>query len=427
MKKKNNKMRKISAILTTALLAASATGISTSAQGVKALESANNKTVKTSTKTNRKEAMVTEDGTAFENTISLGNAQVNAGETAEVPMIFNTNNQATCYDLVVEYDSRLDLVDVTGVQAFSTGEQDGRKFVSLVGWTTSKFEDGVPVAVLKFNIPENAENDKYDVRFSQITSFSDEVADFEDYTAINGSVSVTGGVDVQKQNAIELKSLTALAGGSAVVQMIPYAYNKATCYDVVLEYDSRLTLEESDISNVQSACIYEQDGKSYVSLVGFTSDIYTDGNAMATLNFHVPADASVDDVFEVKFNTVNSFASSDGDFEGIEIYDAAITVVGTESTNDNLTSHKTFMKYSANGTLLGSVVGVRGDANGDGKANIRDAAAVASYLAKKHTGGATMSDENQFFGDVDDNETLNIRDASKIARFAAKGGVDWNA
>lgn len=427
-KKNNNNLKKISAIFATALMAASAAGMSVSADSVQTLNAfKGTKTAKTASKTAKRAKssnMTVDNENAAEQTIALtsdNNGMAKPGDVVEVAMTMNTNNTCVCYDLVVEYDARLELASVIGPKASCEYEENGRKFVSLVGFEAAPYKDGSNVVLLYFNVPKNAENDDYEVSFNQITSFSDEYEDYENYEAKNAVITVTGGVE-KKETALELKNVTGLAGGSAVVQVVPTTGNRCTCYDMLVEYDPRLVLEQKDVAGANAFEIYEEDGRCFVSLVGYTADVYQDGAPMAALNFQIPYDASSEDTYEIKIAEVTSFSSNIADFDKYNKSNAVISVV-TPKPGQKISEYKTFQKFAANGTLIGSMVGFRGDSNNDGKTNVRDAAVIANALAH-HSGD--IDEMGEFFGDVDDNGTLNVRDAARIAGYVAKGSTSWD-
>ncbi len=425
---KKNKLMKVSAVLATALMAASATGMTTTADGMKTSEAlkGTGRTTKSASRTTRKakggssKSFDQEDEAQVSMTLSGNDAK--AGDIVEFELSFETGNQCTCYDMLIEYDARFEFVGVEGAKAFCDFEENGRKFVSLVGYEVSPYQDGQTVATIKLKVPKGAENDDYEVRFSQVTTFSTDFADFENYKTNNAVINVTGGVEKKQTDGLRLKNVTGIAGDSAVVQLIPHSGNKCVAYDLLIEYDSRLLLEDKDVAGANSFCIFEADGKCYVSLVGYTSGVFADGDVAAALNFHLPQDATASDTYEVKINTVTDFSSSYASFENFETENAVISIYQSSRPNDKFQEHKVFKKFAANGTLIGSAVGMRGDANNDGKADVRDAAATAMYCATK-TG---VDDMGQFFADVDDSGKMDVRDAAKIARYVATGKTSWD-
>ena len=184
--KKTNKMVKFTAILATALMAVSATGISTSAQGVKNIEAS-----KTANASEHKSFKRYSKANESANLIALESKEAKPGEEISIPITTFTGNTCSCYNVVIEYDSRLEFVSAQGAQAFCDFEQNGIKYVSVVGYTTGCYKDGQAVSTLTFKVPENAENDNYYVSFSEITSFSTDTADYDDYAAKDASQATT--------------------------------------------------------------------------------------------------------------------------------------------------------------------------------------------------------------------------------------------
>lgn len=409
MKKNGKGLTRVTAVLATALMAVSAVSMTVSASEAKQTET---RTTITSVKNNVSKAAA----------ISLVGGNAKPGDIVEVPIIMKTGNQCTCYDVLIEYDSRLEFDSVSGAQATCDFEENGRKYISIVGYDVKPYEDGVAAATIKLRVPDGAENDDYHVRFSQITNFSTDQADFEEYKTNNTVIKVTGGVEKLDTNSIKLLNTTGMVGDSAVVQLVPFTGNKCAAYDILVEYDSRLLIESKDIAGANAHCIFEKDGKSYVSLVGYTADIFADNKAMAALNFHLPSDADASDTFEVNIASVTDFSSSYASFENYETHNALISVCKTSRSNEKYQEYKVFKSYSEGGALMGSAVGFRGDSNGDNKADVRDAAATANFCATKNG----VNEMGQFFGDVDDSGKLDVRDAAKIARYVAMGKTSWD-
>ena len=412
--KKTNKMVKFTAILATALMAVSATGISTSAQGVKNIEAS-----KTANASEHKSFKRYSKANESANLIALESKEAKPGEEISIPITTFTGNTCSCYNVVIEYDSRLEFVSAQGAQAFCDFEQNGIKYVSVVGYTTGCYKDGQAVSTLTFKVPENAEHDNYYVSFSEITSFSTDTADYDDYAAKDAVVTVTGGTDkVIKGNCVQLKNVKGIAGDNAVVQIVPFSNNKAACYDMLIEYDSALLLEDGGVRGANSFDIFEKDGRCFVSIVGYTSDIYKDGSPMASLNFVIPEDAVSGEIFNVQVSKLSSFATSTEELPDTTYSNAVITVADTNRTS-GISEYKTFKIYSADGSLISTSVGKRGDINCDGITNVRDASTAARYCA---TGDRSkITDAGMFYADVDDNGIVNIRDAAKIARCVAVG------
>lgn len=416
--KKNNKMVKFTAILATALMAVSATGISTSAQGVKKIEAA--KAANTSVQKSFKRYSKANESA---NLIALENKDAKPGEEISIPITTFTGGTCSCYNVVIEYDSRLEFVSVQGAQAFCDFEQDGIKYVSVVGYTTGFYKDGQAVSTLNFKVPENAENDNYYVSFSEITSFSTDTADYDDYAAKDAVVTVTGGTEkVIDGNCVQLKNVAGIAGQHAAVQVVPFSKNQCSCYDMLIEYDPALTLEEGGVIGANSFDIFEEDGRSFVAIVGYTDDVYKDGSPMATLNFILPEDAEPGDTFNVKVSQLSSFATATSELPESKYYNAVITVAAAY-TPAGITKFKTFCIINDKGQIIGTKVGPRGDFNLDGVTNVRDAAGLSKYIANQRKDN--VSSEALFFAIVDDKRTdVSVRDSAAIASYVAKRG-NW--
>ena len=331
-------------------------------------------------------------------TISLRGANATPGEIVEIPVVMNTNNQCTSFDVLVEYDARLDFVGVEGARMSNSFEEGGRKFVSILGYEIEPYQDGEAAATIKLQVPEVAENGSYEVKFQQISSFSNDSDNFANYKSTDAAITVTGGVQRADSALIELTSVNGMAGDTAEVQVIPTANDQCSSYEMLLEYDSRLTLDKSDVKGVNTMCIFEEDGRAYISIVGYTTGTYADGKAMASLNFHIPADAISGETFDVKVVEVSNISTELYDFDNYTISDATLSVVES--------------------------MGCKGDANVDGKADVRDAALIAKVCANKKYANQ-ITEMGKKLGDVDENQTINVRDAAKIARYVSKGKISW--
>jgi hypothetical protein len=410
-------MVKFTAILATALMAVSATGISTSAQGVKQIEAS-----KTANTSEQKSFKRYSKANETANLIALESKEAKPGEEISIPITTVTGNTCSCYNVVIEYDSRLEFVSAQGAQAFCDFEQNGIKYVSVVGYTTGFYTDGQAVATLNFRVPKDAENDNYFIKFNEITSFSTDTADYDDYSAKDAVVTVTGGKDKEFEgNCVQLKSVSGIAGQHAAVQVIPYSNNQCTCYDMLIEYDPALTLEDNGVIGANSFTIYEEDGRCFVAIVGYNADgVYKDGSPMATLNFIIPEDAMPGtDTFNVTVAKLSNFDKTTEKLPNVTYYDAVITVAEAYIPS-GLTMFKTFMILNDKGEIVGTKVGPRGDFTNDGKTNVRDAAAIAKFIAGGKKGNA--SPEGLFFGIVNDkSKEISVRDAAGVASFVARG------
>jgi hypothetical protein len=409
--KKNNKMVKFTAILATALMAVSATGISTSAQGVKEIEAS--KAAQSLRKLSKA------DGTT--NVIGLEGTSAKPGDEISIPLTAYTGNTCEYFDIVLYFDSRLEFETVQGkggmAPAFDSGvDENGTSFVTVVGFVANAVNDG-EIATLKFKVPENAVNDNYFISFAEVNNFGSEKGDYNDYAVKDAVITVTGGTDrVIEGNALELQSVSGIAGENAIVKVVPYSDNKCECYDMLIEYDPALILTEDSVKGADSVSVYEENGRRFVAIVGYTTEAYKDGKAMATLNFELPENAKAGEQFNVRVAQLSNFATATTEIpvDPKNIFSAVITTAASADSN----MYKTYNKVE-NGEVVETKVGLRGDINLDGVVNVRDASSTARYVA---TGDASkLTEEGLYYADVDENETVNIRDAAKIARFVVKG------
>lgn len=99
------------------------------------------------------------DGYASE-TIHLSDAEVIAGNKVMVQLSLNTNNQCAAYNLDIEFDSSLTLIDVNGATTWCVIGN----VATIIGFTANYFEDGNNIATLIFETPESAfEGAEYNV------------------------------------------------------------------------------------------------------------------------------------------------------------------------------------------------------------------------------------------------------------------------
>ncbi len=394
-----NRLMKVLAVISTAIMAVSAAGVTAAADYTDTTE------------------MVSSVETSTEKSIALQSGQAAAGETVEIPLTMITDNQCMYYDISVEFDSRLEYVEADGAQAYEF-EENGKKYISLVGFAATPYADGEAAATISFKVPENAEvNDSFDVKIANVSSFSSGVEDFENYTASNASVTVIQGAETNAQTVEEvqdnqeesnatvaLEGKTAVPGQEVEIPITLYTGNKCTSYDMSIEYDSRL--EFVDASGAMFVTPYEENGHSYVAIVGFKTSPYKDGKAIAKLKFTVPEDVQDDEAYEVKINNIATLQSEEESFENAETVNSVISVKGS--------------KYNGN---LFNENGCKGDANSDGTADIRDAAIIASSVAGRDFN--KIDEAGMKNGDVNEDGILDIRDAALIAKYVAKGG-SWN-
>lgn len=149
-----------------------------------------NKEFDPSIKTQKEKAMAISDTNADGRTIALEGREAVPGELVEVPLVMYTDNQCTNYDLLVEYDARLEFQFVSNAKAITAYEESGRKYIAIAGYQTSPYKDGQAAASIGLYVPEETKTDDYTVKFSQVSSFSSDEEDFEEYKTEDTFISV---------------------------------------------------------------------------------------------------------------------------------------------------------------------------------------------------------------------------------------------
>lgn len=101
-------------------------------------------------------------------TISLSDAQAIAGNQVMVNLSLNTGNQCMGYNLDVEFDSELTLVDVDGAMTWEVNGNVAR----IIGFSGKAIEDGA-VATLYFETPESAsEGSSYSIGVMNVSGLA---------------------------------------------------------------------------------------------------------------------------------------------------------------------------------------------------------------------------------------------------------------
>ena len=217
-------------------------------------------------------------------------------------------------------------------------------------------------------------------------------ADYTDTTEMVSNVEVSSGV------TITLEGSAAAPGQTVDVPVKLNSGNRCTSYDFSIEYDSRLEFVEA--SGAMYAVPYEENGHSYVAINAFKTSPYKDGKAIATLTFAVPEDVQEDTNYEVKVGKIENLLLDYECFNNAEAVNTVIAVKGGKNVYSN---------------------GCKGDVNSDGKADIRDAAAIAKAVASRNF--SCFDEAGMHYGDVNEDGNLNIMDAARIAVYVAKGKV----
>ena len=113
---------------------------------------------------------------------------------------------------------------------------------------------------------------------------------------------------------------------------------------------------------------------------------------------------------------------------------AGMTAIAGSYNNNKDMTYSTKLVVSGDGEISGTLdtlpigIGVRGDADSDNKATIRDAALIAKFLSKSTADRNYMPDFKKSLGgamaDANNDGKLNIRDAALIAKYLASRKTD---
>lgn len=251
-------------------------------------------------------------------------------------------------------------------------------------------------------------------------------------TASTVGMTISGAEkDAASKKSISLHDKEVYAGATVEIPLTMRTENQCTSYDLLVEYDSNL--EFVSITGAKASESFEENGRKYISMTSFETSPYKDGAIAASIKLYVPPTVEYAD-YSISFDQISSFSSNIEDFEDYITEDATISVVpfvsqskGSKSKARTVEKHSecmVFQKFGKDGKIIDASVGYRGDANGDGKANIKDATAIAAACAGRRIN--KVKEQDAFFGDVNEDGILNIKDAVMIAKFIAKGRSSWD-
>ena len=128
-------------------------------------------------------------------------------------------------------------------------------------------------------------------------------------------------------------------------------------------------------------------GNNFCTIVIYAEKAISDGT-ISFIDFKVPEDAKPGSEYKINITYIETFSEYDG-----------------EDLADTVSVH--------GGTITVSQPAITGDANGDGKLDVRDAAYIARMLANG------QGDEIPLTADFNGDGQVNVRDAAAIARFLA--------
>ena len=129
-------------------------------------------------------------------------------------------------------------------------------------------------------------------------------------------------------------------------------------------------------------------GNNFCTIVIYAEKAISDGT-ISFIDFKVPEDAKPGSEYKINITYIETFSEYDG-----------------EDLADTISVH--------GGTITVSQPAITGDANGDGKLDVRDAAYIARMLANG------QGDEIPLTADFNGDGQVNVRDAAAIARYLSK-------
>jgi hypothetical protein len=122
-----------------------------------------------------------------EHSLALESSDALAGKIVNIDLDMVSGNLCDGYTISVEYDSDLQFKRVNGGATYA---QDGN-IINITGFTPYTFEDG-KVASISFEVPEDAkENEIYDVRIVNIKDFGTlDDGNFDNVSVTNAQIKV---------------------------------------------------------------------------------------------------------------------------------------------------------------------------------------------------------------------------------------------
>ena len=192
--------------------------------------------------------------------------------------------------------------------------------------------------------------------------------------------------DSNSYASVSIGSMEAVAGETVSVPVNIKCNNNFESGAFIIEWDNT-ELIGSEASYVNGT-INSNAGNNFCTIVIYAEKAISDGT-ISFIDFKVPEDAKPGSEYKINITYIETFSEYDG-----------------EDLADTVSVH--------GGTITVSQPAITGDANGDGKLDVRDAAYIARMLANG------QGDEIPLTADFNGDGQVNVRDAAAIARYLSK-------
>lgn len=209
-----------------------------------------------------------------------------------------------------------------------------------------------------------------------------------------------------EEASLKLTSSDGVAGQSVVVNLVLETGDICTGYDVDVEFDDRLELK-----SVGGVLVTETIG-NVATVINLTTDVFEDNTPVSSLTFVVPEDADEGDSYDIRVSRIGKITSENGYIENVTATGTTINVL--ESVK-KVANHMVYVT-NQNGVEV-SKVGLRGDADMDGKIDLYDAIRVAVKMSNKTAKRSYYDPIGDYFADVNGDGAVNLYDAIAISRY----------
>ena len=383
--------------------------------------------------------------------LSLSSAKGRPGETIAIQVVVSADNSLEALDAVVAWDG--DSLKGNGLYAAKgaccqTAIGDGK--MAVVAYGDDKIANGA-VSTLSLTIPEEAKpGEDLELYFSDVNTFSvlgkDGSKDITDSVNIKGAkVSVLE--PAATKPAVTTQAVTTTTTAATVTSVVPvttfvpestvtaisgfcfYPFNAELPNCTIVRPNKTVDMELTyDTINKVKATPVLPDGMKLVKAAdkdGNELSIDEDGSftvegRKAILTIELPKDIEKGEYnVEVELDALNDY-NKNIQYQLMLPNMPVGSIVGTITVKDEeVTTPVTTTSALTTTTTVTTTTAVTtpktyqlGDANKDGKVDIRDAAHIAQILAKKKSGelDKTVADYNK-------DGKVNIRDAAAIAKY----------